>query len=369
MRSPRRVLQVMPRSAGGIARHVAHLVSALDGRDALALDIAGPPALPVAMPKPVLPLSIPEGVRGHRPASARLRALLEEGPYDVVHAHGLRAGLDAASAARRLELPVLLTVHNLVRPEVAGRARAAVYRWAEPLAVRRATRTFAVSEDIARHLRRVAPDAASRVEVLYLGVGPSPAPRRRREEVRRELEVSAGDPLVVTASRLAPQKNLGVMLNGLSLLPEGVKLAVLGEGPLEAELRRSATELGVSGRVRWLGWRSDPASYISASDAFCLSSSWEGIPLAAQEAILLEVPVVASRVGGMPELIEDGKSGRLVPPGDPQALAAALHDVLFSPRRARAQATTAKERLNQRFSSQRMLERLADVYGEGVPVR
>ncbi|MGH2735183.1 MAG: glycosyltransferase family 4 protein [Actinomycetota bacterium] len=353
-----RVLQVLGRSAGGIARHVAQITEMLDG-DGLRIDVAGPPDLPVAMPKPQISLDIPDGPRGHRRPISMLRAVVRRDGYEVVHAHGLRAGIDAALACRSLDVPVLLTVHNLVRPDVSGRARAAFYKYAEPLAVGLAQRTFVVSEDIARHLRAVSPRRASKVEVLYLGVGDPPEVTRPAGEVKKELGATR---LVVTVSRLSAQKNLDVMLGALALLPADVSLAVIGTGPDLQRLRVQAQALGVGGRVHWLGWLTDVADWLAAADVFCLSSNWEGVPLAAQEAILLDTPVVSTEVGGMPELIADRASGRLVPKGDGPALAGALREVLFEEGVGTRYARRAREELGRRFSTERMLTRLRESY-------
>jgi glycosyltransferase involved in cell wall biosynthesis len=357
-----RVVQVLGRSAGGIARHVASVAEALDGRDGLDVDVAGPPNLPVPMPAGLVPLAIPDGVRGHRAAVRALDDLLARGRYDVAHAHGLRAGIDTALAARPQRVPALVTVHNLVRPEVDGRARAIVLARSEPFLVRLATHVFAVSEEIAARLRSAAPRHAHKVEVLHLGIGPPPQVTRPRAAARAELCVAHDAPLVATAARLRPQKDLPTLLRALAGLPGTVHLALFGEGPLEAELRSLAAELSVADRVRFMGWRDDIADFLAAADVFCLSSVWEGVPLAAQEAILLGTPVVATDVGGMRELVEDGVSGVLVRPGNPAELAAALASVLEDPRAARGLAQAARLRLEREFSTDRMLARLREAY-------
>ena len=357
-----RVLQVLGFSTGGISRHVAQVTAALDG-DGFEVDVAGPGNLPLAMPKPVHEVSIPGGpVRGHRAAVARLREIVTAGRYEVVHAHGLRAGIDAALAARGL-CPVVLTVHNLVHPDIAGPAKYLAYRQAESLAVRLTDHTFAVSAEIAGHLRR-SRAGRSKVEVLYLGIGDAPAVKRPRPAIRAELGVPGDGALVVTASRLAPQKALPVMFEALASVESPFVLALLGTGPAEDDLRRAAAERGIADRVRWLGFRPDVADYIAAGDVFCLSSIWEGVPLAAQEAILLGVPIVATAVGGMPELVEDAVTGRLVPPRDPAALGAALRQVLSSEALRKTFADGARARLQERFSTERMLARLAAEYRE-----
>lgn len=368
----RRVLMVMGRSAGGIARHVAQVTEALDGRDGLTVDIAGPGDLPVALPKPPIEVVIPAGpVAGHRSAVARLRSIFEEGDYDIVHAHGLRAAIDSGLAARSSSVPVLSTVHNLVRPEIAGRIKAPLFRRAEGLSVRLTGRTFAVSEEIARHLRARVRSQADKIEVLYLGVGTAPEVRRPAHEVRAELRLAPGELLVVAVARLAPQKSLEVLLRAIAACRTRPALAIVGEGPLRPSLEDLAGRIA-PGRVHFLGWRDDVADFVAAAGggtgAFALSSIWEGIPLAAQEAILLGAPVVATNVGGMPELVVDGETGRLVPPGDAGRLAEALDDVLTEPDLAADYVEKARSLLAARFSTSAMLARLEAAYRTSVSV-
>jgi glycosyltransferase involved in cell wall biosynthesis len=362
----RRVLEVLGRSAGGISAHVARVTEGLDGRDGLVVDVAGPPDLPIAMPKPIRPVVIPDGLRGHVHAVRALRSIVRAGGYEVVHAHGLRAGIDSGIAARGPGILRYVTVHNLVLPDVTGGARARLYRWAEPLAVRLNHKVFAPSEEIARHLRATIRGAADKVDVVPLGVGEEVPVVRSRAEVRAELDLEPDASLVVTVSRLHPQKALHVLLGALEKLPPRVHLAVVGEGPLEAELKETAAALRISERVAWLGFRDDVGDYLAAADVFCLSSRWEAVALAAKEAVLVDTPVVATDVGGMRELLEDGVSGRLVPSDDPSALAAALLDVLEHPDRAAAYARNARAAVAARFSTAEMLNRLYRAYTDAV---
>ena len=373
MSPERRILEVLGRSAGGIARHVARVVEGLGGRDGLRIEVAGPADLPVPMGAPVLEVVIPDGpVRGHPGAIKRLRSIIVGGRYDMVHAHGLRAGIDASLAVRGRRggdgaaVPVLVSVHNLMRPDILGGPRALVYRRAEGLAVRLSDRTFAPSVEIAEHLRATVSGAADKIEVLHLGVGAAPLGLPPAGEVRRQLGLGGEEQLVVTTARLAPQKALDVMLEALARLPGNVVLAILGDGPLEHELRSHAARLGVADRARFLGWQDEVAGYVAAADVYCLSSKWEAVALAVQEAVVLGTPVVATDVGGMGELITDRVSGRLVPSGDPSALASALADVLAFPEEGARYAAAAQDRLERDFSTEAMLDRLRRAYLGGI---
>ena len=356
-----RVLEVMAQSAGGIARHVAHVTEALDG-NGIAIDIAAPPDLPIAMPKEVIPLGIPAGAFGHRAAVKTLGSIVRNGSYDVVHAHGLRAGIDAGRACHGSGKLVVTTIHNLVRPEVAGAVKAILYRPAERLVVRRSDRVLAVSRDIADTLRRSSRDDSMvhKIEVLYLGVGETPPVTRSAAEIRAELR--ADGPLIVSAARLSRQKALHVLIDALAQMTPDVTAAVVGQGPLEGDLRAQAERLDVSDRFHLLGWRDDAASVIAAGDVFTLSSVWEGVPLAAQEAILLGTPVVATDVGGLSELIVDRVGGRLVPSGDATALARALEGVIENNELAGSYVDGARRTLTERFSTEKMLQRLREIY-------
>ena len=355
-----RVLQVLGRSAGGIARHVAGITAALDRDSGLEIDIAGPPDLPVRMPKPVIPLEIPDGIVGHSQPIRELRDLMKSGEYQVVHAHGLRAGIDAGRAAKK-SATVIVTVHNLVRPEVAGKLKATVQKPAERLVVRLADQILAVSRDIADDLVAWAPkDVKGKIEVMHLGIGTAPRPSHSPDVVRAGLGVESDDALIVTASRLSEQKALHVMLAAVARTD--ATLAILGQGPLESSLKELAGSLGIEERVHFLGFRDDVSSFIAASDVFCLSSVWEGVPLGAMEAVQLGTSVVATDVGGTSELIEDGVSGRLVPPNDPAALAAALTEVLSSPDTRARYVEAARRSLSENFDTNRMLDRLRELY-------
>jgi glycosyltransferase involved in cell wall biosynthesis len=357
-----KVLEVLGNSAGGVAKHVGEVAAALDGTDGRVVEVAGPRGLPVRIPQLRYEVKIPDGVAiGHFRATRKLRRIIAAGNYDVVHAHGLRAGVDAAGAGRGRGARVIVTLHNLALPGGSG-VRSFLHAEAERAVLALADVVVAPSGQIAEHLEELSPKHADRIVRLHVAVPEPPPPRRAREAIRAELGADDGKHLVVTAARLAPQKDLPTMMRAVASLEDAV-LAVLGDGPSRPELVALIDDLGVSDRVKLLGWRDDVYDYLRAADVFCLSSVWEAVSLSAQEAAQVGTPIVATDVGGIGELVEDGASGRLVPVGDADALAAALAEVLGSPGAGESFARAAGATLEARFGRAEMLARLRELYG------
>lgn len=362
----RRVLQLLGPSTGGIRRHVAHLSGALVARG-WAVTVAGPAGVmdglgPSVSLGPlgrvvVVPVAMaPGAVVGGRRA---LAGVLDD--VAVVHAHGLKAGWLAASLRGRP--PLVVSVHNLVQGDsVPSRA----LRVLEGRLAARADRVVATSGEVAR--RYTGLPGADRVVVVPPG-GPPPRPRRPPEQVRADLGLSPGERLLVTAARLHPQKGLDVLLVALDRLRHrvgAVRAVVLGEGPLEDDLRRQAAQLGLDGIVVFGGARPEVADELAAADVVVVSSRWESGPLVVFEALALGRPVVTTAVGTAPDVVLDGVTGRLVAPGDPAALAAALEDVLGDPVRAAAMGEAGRRLVGERLDPERLVDRMEGLYRELV---
>jgi glycosyltransferase involved in cell wall biosynthesis len=165
------------------------------------------------------------------------------------------------------------------------------------------------------------------LDARRLSVLPNPAPPlpsfAPREVLRAELGLDGR--VLAFAGRLGPQKALGVTFDALASVP-GVTLAIAGDGPDREPLERRATELGLAGRARFLGSlpRDGVLRLFRAADAVVLSSAWENLPHTVLEALAVGSPVIATSVGGVPEVVRDGENGLLVAPNDPRALADAI---------------------------------------------
>ncbi|WP_336026178.1 glycosyltransferase family 4 protein [Geodermatophilus sp. FMUSA9-8] len=337
----RRVAEVLATSTGGVGTHLRSVLPALAGAGA-AVTVCGPAATdalfgfsaaarftPVEISAGLDPLADARAVRALR------RAL---GGADLVHAHGLRAGL-VASAAVRTGPPrrLVVTLHNAL-PDRAGPLRRVLAR-AERATVRAADVVLAASADLAENAHRL---GARDVRVAPVSAPALPPPTRTREEVRAGLGLADGRPLVLAVGRLHPQKGYDVLLDAAATWTGEPRplVAIAGDGPLEAEL--SARIAHESLPVALLGRRDDVADLLAAADLVVLPSRWEARSLTAQEALRAGTPLVATRAGGLPGLL--GDAAVLVPPGDAAALASAVRDLLADPARAADLAAAGRER-------------------------
>ena len=249
-------------------------------------------------------------------ALAELVRLLRRERPDVLHASSSKAGVLGRVAAWATGVPIrIFTVHGWAFAARSG-ASSAVYRWADRLVSRLTTVTICVSE-----LERATGLAArtcraDRTVVIPNAVDVRGTPRARVDGPR---------PRLIAVGRLRPPKDFGTLLRALASLPaDGFDAAIVGDGPERPALERELGELGLRERVSLEGERRDVPSLLAGSDVFVLSSHSEGLPVSVLEAMAAGLPVVASAVGGVAELVLDGETGLLVPPADQAALAAAL---------------------------------------------
>ena len=371
-----RVAYVLATSAGGTERHVRMLAGGL-ARRGVTVTVYGPAGPGAAdsaaaaggtgsarrQEAPGLPgfaaVQIAERPRPARDLAAvrRLRALFAAFGPDVVHAHGLRAGALAALAVGRDRAApdptaddpaaddpaadgqavrdharprLVVTVHNAAPDAVLA---AAVYRVLERIVARRADAVLCVSADLESRMRRL---GARRVTRAVVPAPPASAAvsAQALAGVRAGLGIAGGEdrvPLVLTVARLAPQKGLGTLVEAAGRWRDrdpAPLLVIAGEGPLLDGLARDAE--AARARVSFLGRRDDVPALLAAADVVVAPSAWEGQPLVVQEALRASRPLVASRVGGIPDLTGQD-AALLVPPGDAAALSAAVLSVLDDP--------------------------------------
>jgi glycosyltransferase involved in cell wall biosynthesis len=351
---------------GGAERALFMLIETLDRaawRPTLLLD-AIPAGTPLAQHARELDVTVrtvrplPLGLAGAAAVPSLTSMLRRERP-DVFHAHlswplAAKYALLAAVVAR---VPaVVATVHLFPRFELDR---------SNFLQLRALTagvgRYIAVSKDIADQLAQRLRWPAGKIDVVYNAVAldrfaPSDAPA-----LREQLAGDRERQIVLTPARLDQQKGHAVLLRAAARLPD-VVFVLAGEGPERAALEAQAAALALGERVVFLGQRSDVAQLLGASDAVALPSLFEGTSLAVLEAMAAGRPVVSSAIGGTNELIADGDTGLLVPPGDAAALARALRRVLADDELRAALARRARQRVERDFTPGAMSRRVTGIY-------
>jgi glycosyltransferase involved in cell wall biosynthesis len=176
---------------------------------------------------------------------------------------------------------------------------------------------------------------------------------------------AVNDILFVCVAQLRAQKNPRLLLESFARGPASdprARLLFVGGGELGEDLERQIRAMGLQGKVRLLGVRSDVPEVLNAADVFVLSSDWEGNPLSVMEAMTAGKPAICTAVGGVPELIDDGVDGMLVPRGDAKALSRAMGAMLENPRTRRTMGEAAAKKATERFGLQAMTEAYEDLY-------
>jgi glycosyltransferase involved in cell wall biosynthesis len=342
-----RIAQVLTASTGGIGRHVASLLPRL--RDAgQQLKVFCPEATAAAqgftaLGVEVLPLSELAQVRS----------------ADVVHAHGYKAGAVAAGATVAAAPSLVITWHNAI---LGSGPSARAGHLLQRSVARTADLTLGASSDLVAEAIRLGARKARLGPVAAPVLPPSSADPTR---LRRRLGLGPDDVIVLTVSRLAPQKNLNMVLEIAAAVRNRADLhfLIVGEGPEREPLERRATRGGL--RVRLLGRRDDISDLLAAADLSLLTSRWEARALVAQEALLAGLPLVSTRVGGIPELV--GDAAVLVELDDIAGAAAALNRLADDPAERQSLSLAGKARAATWPDEDRVAEDLLATYREIIP--
>ena len=300
-----------------------------------------------------------------RGAYGRVRRAIASADPDVVHTQLEFAAVLGIPAARRLGLPTVATLHTLDAPP--PRSRLALHVRLMAWALRRARRVIAVSEVTRSHYLERARLRPERVVTMYNGIDPTgfQAGPEDREAARRELGLDPDAPVLVTVAVQREPKGIQHML---AALPEvaaafpAVRYLLVGDGPHRPALEEQVRALGLDGRVLFAGARDDVARMLSAADLFVLPSLTEALPTVLAEAMAAGRPIVATTVGGIPEMVRHGEAALLVPPADPEALAAAVCRLLANPRQAVAMGRSGRRLVAERFDIRTQARALADDY-------
>ena len=279
----------------------------------------------------------------------------------VVHTHQIGALFYAGPAARLAKVPVVVhTEHGKHfgesrRLRVLGR-----------IGVRYADRVFTVSDDIAQEAFRLKVFSPGSTRTVINGIDVERFARPIDVSgLRRELGLKEEDFVAGTVARLSPVKDQKTLIGAFALMRQrvgGAHLVLVGDGPSRGELEAMVDSTGLNGSVHFVGAQDDVAGYLQLFDTFVLSSLSEGIPLVILEAMAAGVPVVSTAVGGVREIVTDGKTGVLVPPGQVETLAGVLVELAGDEARRRELGRAGRELVGREYSLKRMSETYLDEY-------
>ena len=337
------------RGIGGSERHLLTLLPALAERgfEPVLVGLDDPawdpsdfydalrvPAIRIPAPRDLDPLLLARLV-------LRLRA-------DVVHTHLVHADVYGGIAAKLRAARLVSTKHNddPFRLGQFGRVERGLAHFTD--------RIVAITEALRRFTVERVGIPAQKVETIHYGLDDLP----EAWGVNPPDGVPDGVRILLAVARLTRQKGIDVAIRALALLPDETVLVVLGEGPERAALETLAHQVGVGRRVFLLGRVPDVAAWLRRATLLVHPARWEGFGLCVLEAMLAGLPVVASNVSSLPELVSDGETGLLVQPGDAAALALAVARALDEP----SLGTAGRERARSRFSVAEMADRTADLY-------
>jgi len=365
-----RVVLALGPAVGGMAQHVAGLVRGLD-HSRFDLSLAGmpdDPAAEVARSRGCAVHPLRFGASPGRTAAAALRlaALVRREHYHLVHAHGYSAA-GAAALARRIapRARLICTLHNFLTSTSSQPITGWRGRWLLGLIARRADRIITVSDSLHAQFEGIGAAAQSKLFTISNGIDLCAFAQPDPAWARRELGLPENAPVVGMVARLAPQKGPLEFVRAAALVgrrfPE-VRFALIGDGPLQPQVETLARELGVANRLTLAGHRAEAPALTQAFDVAVVASLSEGSSLTAMEAMAWGKPVVATAVGGVREVVADGETGVLVPPGDAQALAEAVARLLADRQKAQILGEAGRRRVERDFSLVRMIERTQEVY-------
>lgn len=365
---PLRLLLVVDSlEVGGAERHVAGLALALAQKGygvEVACSVNGALSEPLETTGvPVRPLA--GGLVKRRVSltyARRLRKLVTERRFDLVHAHVYASAVAAAGATIDTGVPLVITEHTEALWQ--SRLARAISGWAS----RRAQRTIAVSSVIRERL--VQRDGVPPERITFI---PNAIVPGERPGAPPELPAGLRErPVVGIVARLQPEKGVTNFVKAAARVARSVpeaRFVVVGDGPLREELSVLAGQVGVRDQVHFLGVRSDVKGLMALMNVIAVPSLSEGSPLVTLEAMAAGIPVVASEVGGIPDQIRHNREGLLVPPDDPASLGVALIELLQNPERAVSLGEAGRLRATTEFGHERMVSRVENVYRSALGLK
>ncbi|MEW6274267.1 MAG: glycosyltransferase family 4 protein [Bacillota bacterium] len=366
-----RIMYLIRPAAGGMKNHFLSLLNRLN-QDLFEIIVAcpnGPLAEQIrnaGFRVVALPITGELSLLNDWKIICRLRKILQSEGITILHAHSAKAGFVGRAAACLARTPVIfMTVHNSIFYEDWPYWKKFLLTAAEHTLSKTTDLIITVSEALRQEL--ISREGVNPGKIVTIHNGIESVPTRSAREHRHILRQLGLPPLgqvVGTVARLVPQKGISCFLKAAAMLVKDyrVNFLIVGDGPLRRQLEHEAVALGLENRVVFTGERDDVPVILSALDIFVLPSLTEGFPLAILEALAAGRPVIATRVGGIPEIIADNHTGLLIKPGDPAELALAVAGLLTDRERTLSLARAGQLYVKEKFSAEQMVRRVEEEY-------
>ena len=294
--------------------------------------------------------------------------LIRSERIDLLHAHDFKANVVGLAAARRAGIPIVSTSHGKIPISVKARLYCAV----DGQLLRRMDLVFAVSAMMARQLHGEGVPG-SRLVLARNGIMLPEHPfGHRSDRLRGEGALCEGDIAIGHVGRVSPEKGVIPLVQSFARIAHefpAARLVIAGDGPDIPRARQAVADRALNGRVVFLGYREDIADIYGALDLFVLNSTTEGLPNAILEAMAFGVPVVATAVGGTPEVVHDGDTGLLIPSSQPAALVTAIRAVLGNREAAAERARRARTLIEREFDMARLSQSINESYRRVLAAR
>lgn len=294
----------------------------------------------------------------------RLRRYMREHRIELVHTHLIHADLYGTLAAKAARIPTIISSrHNDDRFR-----RHILLIWLNRLLARWQTKIIVISDWVGRFLQEVEGIPAAKIARIHYGLESKPIEAFADPAyIRQQFQIPDGVPILGTIGRLTAQKGQIYLLQAVSLIKKDipdVRVVIIGEGELRSDLEQHAKTLDITTQVIFTGSRNhrETIRLLSGMDVFVFPSLWEGFGLVLLEAMALKKAIVASNVSAIPESVQDGKTGILVPPQNSQALAEASLRLLKNPEFAQTMGTSGYVRLQHSFSVSQMVRNTDSLY-------
>lgn len=366
-----RLLYVVRACGGGMLRHLLDLLRYLD-RSLFQPLVAGPPQgkLPCAIGSlgvDFIPLPLKGNWQPWQYPRLReeLSGFIRRAGINLVHTHGVHAGLVGRWAAHRAGVPVIATAHNFVYSRPGPRWQKAALAWYQRRLVPITDCFIAVSQGLAQELQRVEGVPPGKIVTIYNGVDLDRLAVAFGRAGEKRLPFLADGPVVGTIARLIPEKGVDVFLRACALIvrvePQ-VRFLIIGDGPSRRALEELAGRLGLGERAFFVGQVEEAASLLPFLDVYVQPSRQEGFSLAVLEAMAAGLPIVASSTGGLVEVVRPGENGYLVAPGDWEGLAREILFLLRHPGLARHLGRAGRRLVAARFGVTGMVQATQEVY-------